>query len=77
MRTASGTPRYAALEYAIFAVFNAGPATEVVVPQEPPGQIWCLQIDTAHPDTGAKPVHGGTIAVTEESVVVLVLEKSA
>ncbi|WP_193178030.1 glycogen debranching protein GlgX [Oricola nitratireducens] len=77
MRTASGTPRYAALEYAIFAVFNAGPATEVIVPQEPPGQIWCLQIDTAHPDTEAKPVHGGKITVTEESVVVLVLEKAA
>jgi isoamylase len=36
MRTASGTPRYAALEYAIFAVFNAGAAVDVVVP-EPPG----------------------------------------
>ena len=29
MRTASGTPHYAALEYAVFVVFNAGPALDV------------------------------------------------
>ena len=75
LRTASGTPPYAALENAIFAVFNAGDGVEVVIPDEPPGQVWSLQIDTAHPEIEPKPVHGGKVAVAAESVAVLVLEK--
>ena len=77
MRSASGTPAYAALEYAIFAVFNAGPAVEVVVPDAPPGEVWSLQIDTSHPDADPRAVHGGNISAAEESVAVLVLEKTA
>jgi len=76
MRTASGTPRYAALEYAIFAVFNAGAAIDVVVPESPAGEIWSLQIDTAHPDMEPRAVHGGKVSISAESVAVMVLEKA-
>jgi len=75
MRTASGTPRYAALEYAIFVVFNAGDEVDVVVPESPPGEVWSLQIDTAHPDMEARVVHGGKVAVAADCVAVMVLEK--
>ena len=76
LRTASGTPPYAALEAAVFAVFNAGPDVEVAVPDDPAGQTWSLQIDTAHPETEPKTVHGGKVSVSAASVVVLVLEKT-
>jgi len=75
MRTASGTPPYAALETAIFAVFNAGSAVEVKAPDDPEGLHWKLEIDTAHPEADPKPVSGGKIRVSEASVVVLVQEK--
>ncbi|MCK5747559.1 MAG: glycogen debranching enzyme GlgX, partial [Oricola sp.] len=75
MRTASGTPRYSALETAIFAVFNAGSAVEVNSPEDPEGMHWKLEIDTAHPEADPKPVSGGKITVSEASVIVLVQEK--
>ena len=75
MRTASGTPRYSALETAIFAVFNAGSAVEVNAPEDPEGMHWKLEIDTAHPEADPKPVSGGKITVPEASVIVLVQEK--
>ena len=75
MRTASGTPRYSALETAIFAVFNAGSAVEVNAPEDPEGMHWRLEIDTAHPEAEPKPVSGGKITVPEASVIVLVQEK--
>lgn len=74
MRTASGTPSYAALEYAIFMVFNAGPAATVAIPEPPPGRAWCRQIDTAHPDSAAQRVAWTEIGVEAEALVVLVLE---
>ena len=74
LRTASGTPHYAALEYAVFIVFNAGPGAEVVVPDPPPGQVWSEQIDTAFPDAPVGRVKGSRISVAENSVAVLVLE---
>jgi glycogen operon protein len=77
MRTASGTPRYAALEYAIFAVFNAGDDCEVVVPQKPADAHWCHQVDTAAPDMEPKTVRGSKVRITAESVSVFVLEQSA
>jgi glycogen operon protein len=74
MRTASGTPHYSALEYAVFAVFNAGPKVQVVLPEPPPGQVWSEQIDTAKPDDQPGRVSGGTLAVEADSVAALVLE---
>ncbi len=74
MRTASGTPHYAALEYAVFAVFNAGPAAEVVLPETPPGQVWSQQIDTAEPDIHAGRIEGRSVTIAADSVAVMVLE---
>ncbi len=47
MRTASGTPAYAAHEGAIFVVFNAGEATDVTLPAPPTGKTWALCVDTS------------------------------
>ncbi|NNF23222.1 MAG: glycogen debranching protein GlgX [Rhodobacteraceae bacterium] len=74
MRTASGTPEYAALEYAVFAVFNAGGSATVVLPDPPPGQVWSAQIDTARPDLKAARIDATALKVSEDSVAVLVLE---
>ena len=74
LRTASGTPHYAALEYAVFIVFNAGSATDVSVPDPPPGQVWSEQIDTAFPDAPVGRITGTRISVAAHSVAVLVLE---
>ncbi|SNT68576.1 glycogen debranching protein GlgX [Paracoccus seriniphilus] len=57
MRMASGTPVYAALPGAVFVVFNAGPATEVRLPQTRQGGRWRRQLDSAtltQPDRVAK-----------------------
>ncbi|OSP53752.1 glycogen debranching protein GlgX [Pseudoruegeria sp. SK021] len=77
MRTASGTPAYAALETAIFAVFNAGGPIEITLPVAPEDQIWSLQIDTADPDRDVAPVTAKTLNVAENAVVVLVLTDAA
>ncbi len=74
MRMASATPAYAALETALFAVFNVGAATEVVVPAPPDGRAWVCKIDTS--DYGnplAGPV-GSSLMCPENAVLVLVLE---
>ncbi|MBK1636769.1 glycogen debranching protein GlgX [Rhodovulum adriaticum] len=73
MRTASGTPEYADLEYAIFAVFNAGEAVTVTVPEAPEGQGWSLHLDSSRPDLAPQPV-GGALDMPAEAVAVLVLE---
>ncbi|TCD16269.1 glycogen debranching protein GlgX [Oricola cellulosilytica] len=74
LRTASGTPPYAALEYALFAVFNAGPEADVVVPGTPEGQKWCVHLDTAEPNREPAKIESGTLSVAADSVVLLVLE---
>lgn len=74
MRMASATPAYAALETALFSVFNVGGASEVVVPAPPEGRGWVCKIDTSdvgHPLMG--PV-GDSLLCPENAVVVLVLE---
>ncbi|QKV19587.1 glycogen debranching protein GlgX [Oricola thermophila] len=76
LRTASGTPYYDAQESAIFAVFNAGDAVDVVVPGSPPGGAWSLHVDTSRPDMEPRAVHGHTVSVSADSVVVMVLEKA-
>jgi glycogen operon protein len=76
MRTASGTPAYDALEYAIFAVFNAGAETKVVVPDPPEGQVWCEQIDTARPTIKPSHILHRKLTVAAHSVAILVLEQA-
>ena len=75
MRMASGTPEYAALDYAIIAVFNVGGGIDVTLPDPPPGRQWVRRIDTARPYAAAKPAKRST-RVRGNSVVVLVLEAS-
>jgi glycogen operon protein len=73
MRTASGTPEYATLGYAIFATFNAGPAARVALPDPPPGRVWVRHLDTARPDAPPRRAHKRT-QVCAGSVVAFVLE---
>jgi glycogen operon protein len=74
MRTASGTPPYATLEYAVFMVFNAGKAASVVLPAAPEGQVWSLHIDTARPGLAPERVEADAVEVTSDSLAVFVLE---
>ncbi|MGR3466082.1 glycogen debranching protein GlgX [Limimaricola sp.] len=75
MRTASGTPDYAALEYALFAVVNNGGPCLVTLPFPPEGYVWVRHIDSARPDAPPKP-HGSRTRIRGRSVVVMVLEPS-
>ena len=70
-RTAADSPDYAARDDAIFAVFNAGEAVDVVLPDPTEGRHWISHIDTAAPDSGPNAVRG-KIRVDAQSVVVLV-----
>ena len=72
-RTAAGTPAYAALEYAILLIFNAGDALRFVLPPAPEGQSWCHEIDSAAPDSAARVITGETIDIAAQSVSALVL----
>jgi glycogen operon protein len=74
MRSASGTPEYAALDYPIFTVFNAGPATRVTLPDAPPGLVWVRHIDTARPHAAPRCAPARTL-IRAASVVAFVLER--
>ncbi|NAZ36059.1 glycogen debranching protein GlgX [Rubellimicrobium sp. CFH 75288] len=74
LRTAEGTPPYAAREEALFAVFNVGDALDVTLPDPPEGQGWVRHVDTARPHARPVPVRRGTIPVAANSIVVLALE---
>lgn len=74
MRTASGTPVYDTLEYAVFVIYNAGEAVAVRLPDPPGGQTWVRQIDTATPLDPAAVEAGAEVAVAAQSVVALVLQ---
>ncbi|TCM87622.1 glycogen debranching protein GlgX [Rhodovulum steppense] len=76
LRTAAGTPEYAAQEHAIFAVLNAGGAVAVTVPEAPRGQRWSLHLDSSRPDLAPAPV-AGALAMPAEAVAVLVLEPAS
>jgi len=76
LRTVSGTPEYAALEYAILLVFNIGDEIEVALPKPRGSRHWVRHIDTARPQAEADNV-SQTIAVAANSVVVLVQEEAA
>ena len=71
--TASGTPEYAVLEYAIFAVFNAGPGLFVTLPDPSRSRHWVRHVDTAQMPREPRPV-GQRIRVAANSVAVLVQE---
>ncbi len=74
LRTAFDTPEYAAREDAVLAVFNAGPAQQVRLPDPPEGRGWVRHVDTAAPDAPPAPVETGAITVAADSVLALVLE---
>ena len=74
MRTASGTPAYRNLEYAIFMIFNAGPDADVRLPKPPKGQVWSVHFNTARPEEGPRPRPVETVFSCAESVKVFVLE---
>jgi len=76
IRTASGTPDYATLEYALFAVFNVSGPVSVTLPDPSQGRHWVRHIDTAHPDTAPRAFRG-RLRVAAHSVVVLVQEPGA
>lgn len=77
MRTASGTPRYAALEYAIFAVFNAGGDVGITMPDAPDGHAWTAAIETGKPDYETQRVKTKSVTIAGNSVSVFVLERES
>lgn len=72
-RTAAGTPAYAALEYAVLLIFNAGETTRFVLPPAPKGQLWCHEIDTADPTSVPGVIKAREIDISGQSVSALVL----
>ncbi len=72
-RTASGTPEYDDLEYAIFVIFNAGSELHVALPHPPEGQIWSRHINTAEPEAPPQTL-AAIVHVPAHSVSALVLE---
>ena len=74
LRTAFDTPDYAAREDAVLAVFNAGPARDVRLPDAPDGRVWVCHMNTAVPEAAPRPVGAKAVSVAAESVLALVLE---
>ena len=74
MRTASGTPTYASLEYAIFAVFNAGDDISVRLPDAPDGQRWCARIETGEAVFERRKLKTEMVTIAANSVSVFELE---
>ncbi|NND20790.1 MAG: glycogen debranching protein GlgX [Silicimonas sp.] len=72
-RTAAGTPAYAALEYAVLLIFNAGESVTFVLPPAPDGQLWSHEIDTADPERVAGVIRTRDIEIAGQSVSALVL----
>lgn len=73
MRSASGTPSYAASDTVIFAVFNAGGPCCVTLPALAEGTHWICEIDSNRPDAGPAPVEGSDFDVAEQAVLAFVL----
>jgi isoamylase len=74
MRTASGTPAYAAREEALFLVFNAGDGVAVRLPPAPESRIWLRALDTAAPSFAPVPTDGTMWDCPADSVTVFVLD---
>ena len=75
LRTASGTPAYAARDEALLVVLNAGPALEAVLPAPPEGWVWRIGLDSADPDRGG--ICGPRLRVAAQAAVALVMERKA
>ncbi|MCX7646711.1 MAG: glycogen debranching protein GlgX [Rhodobacteraceae bacterium] len=75
LRTASGTPAYAAGEEAILLVLNAGAGLEIALPAPPEGWAWTMGLDSADP--GRTGRCRAKLRVAEQSAVALVLERLA
>ncbi|SFP57565.1 glycogen debranching protein GlgX [Tranquillimonas alkanivorans] len=74
LRTASGTPLYGATETAIFAVFNAGEAERITLPEVPEGMRWVWEVDTTRPDALPGACCGATVQMPADAVAVFVTE---
>ncbi|MTH77975.1 glycogen debranching protein GlgX [Paracoccus aestuariivivens] len=73
MRMASGTPDYAALLGAIFLVLNAGPDTEVQLPEATSRGIWRRRLDSSRFGPVDEPVGDKPEPIQKDSVVAFVL----
>lgn len=74
LRTASGTPPYAALETAVFLVFNRGEAAEVTLPEATEGKHWVHHIDTSVPDCGQRMIAESEVNCPEKAILAFSLE---
>ncbi|MCA8879375.1 MAG: glycogen debranching protein GlgX [Rhodobacteraceae bacterium] len=74
LRTASGTPSYAVLEYALFLVFNVGDALNVTLPPVREGRRWVHALTTAQPRRSPAGIRGRTVKVAPHSVAVFLLD---
>lgn len=77
IRTASGSPSYFEREDAIFAVFNAGPDSKIILPDPPDKKVWSLRVDTRRPDTDLPQVSDQTSFCLANCVLVFVLVPAA
>ncbi len=69
IRTSSQTPDYAASDDVIFAVFNAGEAVKVTLPDCPEGLTWEEILDTTRPDAGPSCLTVRTITAPAHAVL--------
>ncbi len=76
MRMASGTPRYAQREEAVFLIFNSGKASRVTLPELPEHRVWRKYIDTDEPGAEPRDIDARKMKVPAESVIALVQENS-
>lgn len=74
IRAASDSAIYETSKDGIFAIFNAGEQTDVVLPSCPDQRSWVQIIDTTNPDQGNAPVEGKSLTASASSVIVLSLE---
>jgi glycogen operon protein len=77
IRTAAGTPEYAAREEALLLVFNVGEEAELAMPGAPDGHGWVLWLDAGSGRIGRGEPAGERCAVPGETVQVFVLEAIA
>ncbi len=71
IRTSSATPDYAASDDVIFAVFNAGEATRVTLPDCPKDMVWEAILDTTEPGAGPNCITGPQIEAPANSVLAM------
>jgi isoamylase len=73
IRLAADAPGADASDDAVFCIFNAGDAVEVILPACPPGHIWRLLLDSAAPE--AEPCAHKGLKITAPAGAVLVLDQ--